>query len=54
MIGIVKAVARSFFDLEVDIRMVKCEELNEKLSYHCVFDIETREMCRNEKCMERK
>ena len=54
MIGIVKAVAKSFFDLEVDMKIRKCEELNEKLSFHCVFDIETKEMCRSEKCMERK
>ena len=53
-IGIVKAVARSFFDLEVDIKKLKCEELNERLSYHCVFDIETKEICRNEKGLERK
>ena len=39
VIGIVKAVARSFFDLEVEIKKLKCEELNDKLSYHCVLDI---------------
>ena len=40
MIGIVKAVAKSYFDLEVDVKIRKCEELDEKLSFHCVLDIE--------------
>ena len=53
--GIVKAAAREFFNLDVEIKLQKYEEMAEQLRHHYVFNIEVQESTkRDERYMERK
>ena len=54
VIGIVKAVAKDFYSLVVDIEMTKYEEIDQKLAHHYTFDIEVNESSRDENYLERE
>lgn len=53
VIGIVKEVAKDFFDLDVEIKVLLHEQTSEKLSNHYKFQISVKDDT-DESCLERK
>ncbi len=52
--GIVKAVSKDFYKLDIDIKEVKYENTKEKLEHHYVFEITVMDSTRNENYLERE
>ena len=53
VVGIVKEVAKDFFDLDVDIKVLLYEETSEKLSHHYTFQVSVKDKT-DETYLERK
>ena len=51
--GIVTAVAKDFYNLEITVRQVKYEEIDGKLMHHYVFKIEVEESAKTDNYLER-
>lgn len=54
VLGIVKAVAKDFYSLDIAMEMVHYEKMSQKLAHHYTFNIEVMESCRDENYHERE
>lgn len=54
VLGIVNAVAKDFYQLDISIEQVSYEETSDKLPHHYVFSIEVLESAKNDNYLERK
>ena len=54
VIGIVQAVAKDFYSLDISMEMVKYEQMSERLAHHYTFHIEVKDSSKDECYIERE
>lgn len=54
VLGIVKAVAKDYYSLDIDMEMIRYEKLEQELSHHYIFSITVKEESKDEDYLERE